>query len=475
MHSAANEMVRNGQYRILVVDDNQTNRLTLYLGVRQLGHHAEAAGSGPEALERVATEPFDAVLLDLLMPEMNGYEVLRRLKSDESSRHIPVIVISAETDMESVANAIELGAEDFLPKPFNPIILRARLNASLEKKRYRDLERAYLEQELMLRQAEVLAALGKLAAGMAHELNNSVSAAQRGAERIQDLVDQSQALSGRLQSTGLSAEEEHLLAQHAERLRQTETDAIKLSPIERSERELAIEDTLRAAGINDPWSYASQLVDIAVTPDFVTDIMARYDASRATALIEWLGKSAELNAVVSDVRTSLSKVRDIVSALKAYAYMDQAPIQYIDVNEALESTLAVLQPSIPPDIEIRRDFGANMSHVEANGSQLSLVWTNILDNAVAAVGVAGTITIRTREEDGWVSVEIEDTGPGIAPEIEPHIFEPFFTTKPPGRGAGLGLSVSHTIIVQNHGGTIRMRSHPGATCFQVQLPVVAAH
>ena len=173
---------------ILVVDDNRINRIKLSRSLEHQGHTVGLAEDGQQALDLLRSHWFDVVLLDILMPGMDGYQVLETMKGDPELRDLPVIVISAVDDEDSAVRCIEMGAEDYLPKPFNPVLLRARLNASLQKKKLRDLEKAYLQQEVMLRQSEKLATLGKLSAGMAHELNNPAAAAQRGAAQLQGAV-----------------------------------------------------------------------------------------------------------------------------------------------------------------------------------------------------------------------------------------------------------------------------------------------
>ena len=172
---------------ILVVDDNRMNRIKLSRSLEHQGYVVGLAEGGQQALDMLAGQRFDVVLLDIIMPGMDGYQVLEQIKADPELRDLPVIVISALDEIDSAVRCIEMGAEDYLPKPFNPVLLRARLNASLQKKKLRDLEKAYLQQEVMLRQSEKLATLGKLSAGMAHELNNPAAAAQRGAAQLQAL------------------------------------------------------------------------------------------------------------------------------------------------------------------------------------------------------------------------------------------------------------------------------------------------
>ncbi len=176
--------MNEGQGRILVVDDNRMNRIKLARSVEQQGHLVAAAEDGEQALGMLAAGEYDAVLLDIVMPGLDGFQVLERIKADKTLRDIPVIVISAVDETDSAVRCIEIGAEDFLPKPFNPVLLRARLNASLQKKRLRDLEKAYLQQDVTLRQSEKLATLGRLSAGIAHELNNPAAAAHSGARQL---------------------------------------------------------------------------------------------------------------------------------------------------------------------------------------------------------------------------------------------------------------------------------------------------
>ena len=202
---------------------------------------AALAENGQQALDMLRAESFDVVLLDIIMPELDGYQVLEQMKSDSELRDIPVIMISAVEEIESVVRCIEMGAEDYLPKSFDPVLLKARLGACLEKKKLRDLERAYLQQEVMLRQSEKLATLGKLSAGMAHELNNPAAAAQRGAGQLRTAVAQ-------LQQAYLTMSEVSLSRAQLDSLR-----ALDRRAQERAERPFDQEDTLaRSDREHDP-------------------------------------------------------------------------------------------------------------------------------------------------------------------------------------------------------------------------------
>ena len=151
--------------------------------------------------------------------------------------------------------------------------------------------------------------------------------------------------------------------------------------------------------------------------------------------------------------------------------MDQAPIQAVDIHDGLDSTLVILRSKLKPGVTVRREYAPDLPRIQAFGSELNQVWTNLVDNAIDAMNGEGKITLRTRADDQWVIVEIEDNGPGIPPEILPNLFDPFFTTKPPGSGTGLGLNISHSIVVQKHQGRIDVSSQPGETRFEVRIPI----
>ena len=175
--------------------------------------------------------------------------------------------------------------------------------------------------------------------------------------------------------------------------------------------------------------------------------------------------------MLEEIGQGAGRIAEIVKALKTYSYMDQAPIQSVDVHEGLDNTLVMLRSKLKDGVTVRREYKEDLPRIQAYGSELNQVWTNIIDNAVDAMNSRGELVLRTRQEDQWVVVEIEDNGPGIPDDVQSNIFDPFFTTKSPGEGTGLGLNISHNIIVQKHEGQIGVRSVPGKTCFEVRLPI----
>jgi signal transduction histidine kinase len=460
--------------RILVVDDNRINRLKLSLSLEQQGHSVALAENGQQTLDLLKAEPFDAVLLDIIMPDMDGYQVLQRIKGDPQLRDIPVIIISALDETDSAVRCIEIGAEDYLPKSFDPVLLRARLTSSLQKKKLRDLEKAYLQQEVMLRQSEKLATLGKLSAGMAHELNNPAAAAQRGAAQLQFMFSRLQQTHLKLCGLDFSDAQLEALLSLDKLAQERAKKPTYLDALGRSDRETKWEAWLSERGVENAWEVAPTLVTLSYSRGELAALAAELSPAQFLAAIDWLNCSAAIYSLLEEIGQGAGRISEIVKALKSYTYLDQSPIQSVDIHEGLDNTLVILRSKLAPDVVVRRDYAADLPRIEAYGSELNQVWTNLIDNAIDAMGGRGEITLRTRHDDEWAVVEIEDNGPGIPEAIQPHIFDPFFTTKPPGQGTGLGLNISHNIIIQKHKGRVDVTSQPGKTCFAVRLPLRGA-
>ena len=186
-------------------------------------------------------------------------------------------------------------------------------------------------------------------------------------------------------------------------------------------------------------------------------------------MIDWLNCTYISYSLLEEIGQGTERISEIVAALKTYTFMDQAPVQDVDVHAGLDSTLVMLRSKLKTGITVHREYGSDLPRIQAYGSELNQVWTNIIDNAIDAMDGQGEITLRTRYDDQWVIVELEDNGPGIPEAVLPHIFDPFFTTKAPGKGTGMGLNISHN-IVQKHRGRIDVYSQPGQTRFEVRLP-----
>jgi signal transduction histidine kinase len=454
---------------VLVVEDELINRLALVKGVQRLGHHVLQAADGAQALDLLADEHVDMVLLDLLMPGVDGFEVLERMAGDPALHTVPVLVISALEASGDVARAIELGAIDCLPKPADPVLLRVRLRVALEQARLRRMEQEFLRQELVLRRQERLATLGRLSAGLGHELNNPAAAAlsaSRQLERGQLQVEQA--------LTALLARPDGLtLVTAVDRL------LVDLDPpagdAETSRRSETVEEVLDVAGITAPWDLAPELAELGLRPDALTAALEEMGQGAEPALA-WLRARARVRRLVDHIIRSVSRMAELTSALRGYSHLDRAPRQDVDVREGLDDTVTILGHKVPPQVRIVRAYAAELPRIEAFGGELNQVWTNLVDNALHAVGREGTVVLRAFakvDQAGaaeGVVVEVEDDGPGVPPELQGEVFDPFVTTKPPGQGTGLGLNIVHQIVVGDHGGQVSLDSRPGRTVFRVELP-----
>ncbi len=463
----------NPQGQILVVDDNGMNRIKLARMLQQQGHEVAVAENGRLALAMLGERPFDVVLLDLLMPEMDGYAVLREIKANADWRDSVVIVISALDEMDNIVRCIQMGAEDFLPKPFDPVLLKARLDTSLEKKKLRDLEKVYLQQEVLLRQSEKLATLGRLSAGVAHELNNPAAAAQRSASYLLTAIGRLQQAKLRLDMYGFSSGQAAELTALLERAAQQALRPLDLDSLTRSDRQDEIEAWLAAQQVADGWEYAPELVALGYDETALRRLGATFGPAQLPAVIAWISATYALFALAQEISQATGRISEIVKGLKSYSYMDQAPTQQVDIHEGLDGTLAILRHKLKGGVQVVRDYGADVPLIDAYGSELNQVWTNLIDNAIDAMSGQGELKLQTRREGDWVVVAVTDNGPGIPEGIQAKIFDPFFTTKPPGQGTGLGLNISYNIVVQKHNGRFTLQSRPGETRFEVHLPVAA--
>jgi two-component system, NtrC family, sensor kinase len=409
---------------ILVVDDNPTNIQVLFDVLSEIGYRVAIAKSGEAALQRLQSYQPDIILLDVMMPGIDGFDTCQRLKAEPATRDIPVIFMTALSDTMDKVKGLSLGAVDYITKPIQHEEALARIRVHLQlsnsqkvlEQRTTELSEALdnLKQaQVHLVQSEKMSSLGQLVAGVAHEINNPINFIsanlEPAAEYIQDLI------------TFVSLYQECHPQPHPQ---------------------------IQA------WM---EEVDL--------DYLAQ-----------------DLPKLLNSLKLGSDRIRQLVLSLRNFSRLDQAGIIPADIHTGIDSTLLILQHRLKaspehPTIQVIKDYG-QLPMVECYPSQLNQVVMNLLSNAIDAleestVNSTPKITIRTFvTNDNWVTIAIADNGIGIPEEIRSHLFAPFFTTKPIGKGTGLGLSISHQIITQKHRGKIDCHSTLGqGTEFVVQIPV----
>jgi signal transduction histidine kinase len=308
-----------------------------------------------------------------------------------------------------------------------------------------------------------------MAAGLAHELNNPAAAARRAAAHLQQSTDKVQCLLCELTKALEPGHWQDLLTASEQALAGLLQSPV-LDHLARSDRAEAIARWLEARGVASAWDIAPTFVQAGLELPWLEALAAQLPAASHADALGWLEARLNLKSLVAQIEQSTGRIAELVKAVKSYSYMDQSPMQEVDVHEGLESTLTMLGHKLK-NVTLLRSFDRSVPRIMAYGSELNQVWTNLIDNAIHAVKGAGKICIGTSLEDNQLLVEIVDNGPGIPPEVQAHMFEPFFTTKSVGSGTGLGLIISNRIVGDRHGGEIEFESRPGETRFKVWLPV----
>jgi len=318
-------------------------------------------------------------------------------------------------------------------------------------------------------QNEKLAALGKLSAGLAHELNNPSAAARRSAGALKDCL---QRLRTATHESNLTSEACNLLAQHEEEIRKQLRPPEQQDEFTRVEREEAIQSWLEAHQVPEPWKLAPMLAEGNLTNEHL-DSFAKICGPSVGAELMRFGTLLEMDRIAIELDHSTARISELIKAIKEYSYMDQAPSQEVNLKSSLETTLTIMNHKLKHGITVTREYSEDLPKIMAYGSELNQVWTNLIDNAADAMQGKGKLRVSAKRENEYVVVEIGDSGPGIPPEVQSRIFEPFFTTKGVGEGTGLGLDVVHRIVRKMHG-QVNVKSVPGDTRFQVRIPIQGA-
>lgn len=323
--------------------------------------------------------------------------------------------------------------------------------------------------EAQLRQQEKMAALGKMSAGLAHELNNPGAAARRAASQLRLNFQNSQTLA--LQLNSLSKEQLKFITEIQLQATEYAFSYTKLDTLSQSDKEDEVTDWLEDHQVDNGWKLASTLVNTGLDTLTLDTIADNIPADCLSNVLTWLEATLASSGLIDEIDHSTSRICDLVKAIKGYSYMDQAPLQEIDVHEGIENTLLILDHRLNSGVIVHRQYDHTLPRINAYASELNQVWTNLIDNAIDAMDGRGEITISTYKANSCIVVEIADTGIGIPLAIQWRIFEPFFTTKGVGKGTGLGLEITYRIVVNRHKGDIHFNSKPGETHFRVRLPV----
>lgn len=461
---------------ILIVDDTPANLRLLSGILADQEYMVRPVMDGAMAISAAQTEPPDLILLDIMMPEMSGYEVCERLKADERTRDIPIIFISAKHEVFDKVKAFSLGAVDYITKPFQAEEVLARVATHLAlrnlQKRLEDknaaladvLEHLKATQEQLIMR-EKMAALGHLIAGVAHEINTPLGAIQASVDNIANALEGSLQQLPRLFQRLSPEQQADFLA-----LVQFALDNRGyLSSREARKAKRALKQELAALDIPNGDSLANMLVNMGVYRNLSPFLpLLQHDDNMLivqTAYHLFMQHSNSQN-----IRIAVERVSKVVFALKNYAHYDSSGQKIrADIIAGIEVVLTLYHNQLKRGIDVVTQYD-ELPQIFCYPDELNQVWTNLIHNAIQAMDGKGTLDIRVCRHDQELVVRITDSGRGIPEEIQPRIFEPFFTTKPAGEGSGLGLDIVRKIL-DRHQGTIRFDSQPGKTTFSVSLPM----
>jgi signal transduction histidine kinase/predicted CoA-binding protein len=330
--------------------------------------------------------------------------------------------------------------------------------------------------ETLLKQTDKMAQLGTLSAGLAHELNNPISAIANASSSLGKIMDEFLDLQFQIDKLDLMVDNLDLFIDLKDRAKDKAQKPPEFTSMERSDLEYELEEFLEEKNIDNSWSLAPTLANLDFKVEELAKLIDKFPSNTISIILTWLDKAYTVFNLQTDVATAAERSAAIVNALKEYSFLDQAPLQSLDIHEGLDNTLLILQSKLKKGITVIKQYGENIPPIQAYGGELNQVWTNLLDNAVDAVDERrakneAVITIKTSTHLDWLLVEIEDNGSGIPPEIKDKIFNPFFTTKAPGKGTGLGLDISYQIVAEKHRGDIKVYTKENSTCFRVFLPL----
>ena len=335
---------------------------------------------------------------------------------------------------------------------------------------HRAVETRLLGLERFVQQREKMGSLGTLAAGLAQELDTPAAAMGRAVARLGALIADLERQSVELGRRCPAGETLEAMTAVGAKPRPGES-AADLHPLAMGEREEELAEWLEDRGIDDPWNLGPRLANEGIDEADLEALSAVTGADAFPVALQWVVTVREMRSLLADTQSASGHITGLVKAFRSYTHTDEGPQQVVDIHDGIEDTLIVLRHKLRAGVRISRIYDRSLPPIPVFGSEINQVWTHLIDNAVEALGGEGDITITTRRDGDNVVVEVADNGPGIPPEIRDRVFDPFFSTKGPGRGATAGLDACYRIVVNRHGGSLRLNPEPGTTCFETYLPI----
>src|SRR4051794_31816459 len=333
------------------------------------------------------------------------------------------------------------------------------------------LFQGFNNRQRTISQRERLLALGSLSAGLTHELNNPAAAAVRATSTLQQRVSKMREKLAALAAGHLDEAALQTLIKFQDEAAQRVADAPKLSALESADREDELAEWLEDHAVARGYEIAPTFVQGGIDPDWLELVANAAPSESLGGAIHWLYYTIDTELLMKEITDSTTRISSLVDAAKQYSQMDRSPFQTVDLHDLIDSTLIMLARKIPPGVTVVKEYDDTLPPVPSYAAELNQVWTNLIDNALQAMGETGTLTITTHADDEYATVKVSDTGPGIPDDIKDRIFDPFFTTKEIGQGTGLGLDIAWRIVVNKHRGYLKVKSEPGNTTFVVRLPV----